>query len=47
MEMSHAIFYTYQTTGECAGKCTCNCTHQMESEDWCLLQQIEEVLNST
>ena len=28
----HAIFYTHQTSGACAGVCVCvcNCMHQME-----------------
>ena len=26
----HAIFYTHQTSGMCAGVCACNCMHQME-----------------
>ena len=24
---------THQTSGECAGMCKCNCTHQMEKTD--------------
>ena len=28
-----AIFYTYQTSGACAGVCACNLTHQMEKTD--------------
>ena len=28
--MAHAIFYTYQSSGTCAGMCTCDCMHEME-----------------
>ena len=28
--MARAIFYTHQTSGECAGACVCDRTHQME-----------------
>ena len=26
-------FFTHQTSGTCAGVCTCNCMHQMENTD--------------
>ena len=28
--MVHAISYTHQASGACAGMCACDCTHQME-----------------
>ena len=33
--MRHAVFYTHQTSGACAGVCTCKCTHQMEKTVSC------------
>ena len=29
----HAIFYTHQTSGTCAGVCMCNCKHQMDKTE--------------
>ena len=40
--MAHAIFYTHQTGGVCAGVCACNPTHQMEKTD--MNVAVEEVL---
>ena len=40
--MAHAIFYTYQTGGACAGVCACDRPHWMEktgSATWGLYQR--------
>ena len=29
-QVAHAIFYTHQTSGACAGVCMCDRMHQME-----------------
>ena len=33
----HAIFCMHQTSGECAGVCTCDRTHQMDKTESCVL----------
>ena len=32
-EVIHAIFYSHQTSGTCAGMCACNGIHQMEKTE--------------
>ena len=32
--MEHAIFDTHQTSGTCAGMCTCDRMHQMENTEY-------------